>query len=157
MVEFLSDCRLAARSLRHRLGYATLVVATLALGLGVNTVAFSVVNALLLKPFHIPDADKIGWVFIGSKANPLALSSARDLDTLRAGVKTLDQLAGAGRLAVSYDVGGGAEQAWAQVVSANFFEVVPPTLRRGRIVSAADLAVTGAVPVVGNTVARPHG
>ncbi|HEX5217415.1 MAG TPA: FtsX-like permease family protein [Vicinamibacterales bacterium] len=144
----LTDFTHAARGLRHRPGYSAIIVLTLALGLGVNTVAFSVVNALLLKPFHVANADKIGWVFIGTAGDPLALSSANDIDAIRRGAGTLDQVAGGGRLAVGYDSGNGAEQAWAQVASANFFEIVPPPMRRGRTFSAADLAATGAVPIV---------
>ena len=65
----------AARGLRRRPGYTAIVVMTLALGLGVNTVAFSVVNALLLKTFHVPNSDKIGWIFAGTTSDPLAESS----------------------------------------------------------------------------------
>src|SRR5688572_5395582 len=144
----LADFTHAARGLRRRPGYSAIVVLTLALGLGVNTVAFSVVNALLLKPFHIVNADKIGWVFIGTAASPLSLSSASDIDAIRSATRTLDLVAGGGRLAVGFDSGNGAEQAWAQVTSANFFAIVPPPLRRGRTFSEADLATTGAVPIV---------
>src|SRR6187401_304382 len=96
----LADFTHAARGLRHRPGYSVIVVLTLALGLGVNTVAFSVVNALLFKPFHIANADKIGWVFIGTAGDPLALSSANDIEAIRRSSRTLDQIAGGGRLAL---------------------------------------------------------
>ncbi|HKC25518.1 MAG TPA: ABC transporter permease, partial [Thermoanaerobaculia bacterium] len=44
------DLRLAARALTRTPGFLAAVVVTLALGLGVTTAIFSVVNAILLRP-----------------------------------------------------------------------------------------------------------
>ena len=53
------DLRFALRGLRRRPGVSLLAILTLAVGLGVNTVAFSAVNALVFRPFHVPGADQI--------------------------------------------------------------------------------------------------
>jgi len=53
------------RSLRHRPGFAGLVILTLGLGIGAATAIFTVVNAVLLKP--LPYRDPSGLAMIWSK------------------------------------------------------------------------------------------
>ena len=56
---FLHDIRLAGRSLSRQKGWMTVVVATLALGIGANSALFSIVNAVLLRPLPYPESDRI--------------------------------------------------------------------------------------------------
>jgi putative ABC transport system permease protein len=55
----MNDVRLAVRQLRQHRGFATLVVLTLALGIGANTAVFSVVHAVLLNPLPFTDPDRV--------------------------------------------------------------------------------------------------
>jgi hypothetical protein len=51
--QWLQDARYAARALRKNLGFTAVVVLTLALGIGLNTVAFSFYHTLVGKPLPV--------------------------------------------------------------------------------------------------------
>jgi predicted permease len=63
---FLQDFRYALRTLRRSWGLTLVIVVSLAIGIGANTGIFSVVNALLVKPFPYPDADRLVVLWLRS-------------------------------------------------------------------------------------------
>ncbi|MEQ9398443.1 MAG: ADOP family duplicated permease [Longimicrobiales bacterium] len=64
MRTLFQDVRFAFRAARSHLGVSTVVVLTLALGIGANTTIFSVVHGLVLNPFPFPEPDRV--VGVGS-------------------------------------------------------------------------------------------
>jgi predicted permease len=53
------DLRFATRTLGKNLGYTTLAIVVLALGIGANTAIFSAVNAALLRPLPFPHPEQL--------------------------------------------------------------------------------------------------
>jgi putative ABC transport system permease protein len=66
----VTDIRLALRRLTATPGFFSIAVLTLALGMGVNTLLYSAVRGLLLKPLPMTDVDSLVWLFAESSRTP---------------------------------------------------------------------------------------
>jgi predicted permease len=91
----LSDLRLTLRALAKSPGFAFVAVFTLALGIGVNTAIFSIVNAVVLRGLPFPDAGRLLLVRMANPAegsNRLGVSQL-DFADFRAQQKSFEDLA----------------------------------------------------------------
>ena len=57
--EFLGDVHYALRMLRKRPAFSAIAILSLAIGIGANAALFSVVDAVVLHPVPLPDADRL--------------------------------------------------------------------------------------------------
>jgi hypothetical protein len=60
---FLTDLRFGLRVLRKSPGFALIVIAVLALGIGANAAVFSVVDAVLLRALSLRDPDRVVMIW----------------------------------------------------------------------------------------------
>jgi predicted permease len=138
MDSFRLDLKYAVRALINRPGFSALAVLTLALGLGVNTMAFSALNALLYKPTSMTGVESLGWI-LGRAAQSGRESLAwSDYRFFAEHNRTFDSLAVEGRLPLSLRRNGTAEQVWSLAVSANYFSMLGVRPERGRVFDADD-------------------
>src|SRR6478735_917810 len=66
MTDLLQDVRYAFRTFKRTAGLTSMIVASLAIGIGANTAIFSVVNALLLKPLPYPEPQRLAVLWLRS-------------------------------------------------------------------------------------------
>lgn len=66
MSPIFQDLRYALRMVRKNLALTSVIVLSLALGIGANTAIFSVVNALMLKPLPYPQPDRLAILWLRS-------------------------------------------------------------------------------------------
>ena len=59
LTDFLADIRYAVRSLRRASGFTAFVVVTLALGIGMSSATYSMLDGLILRPYPVSDPGRI--------------------------------------------------------------------------------------------------
>lgn len=74
------DVRFALRTLRKNAGFTTVVVVTLALGIGASTAVFSVVEGILLRPLPFPEPDRLVMIWQNDRATGTVRENASTSD-----------------------------------------------------------------------------
>lgn len=149
--EVRQDTHYALRDMRRRPLFAALVIATLAIGIGVNSAAFTVVN-LLFQPMAVPDPGSVVALEVSGIARRFRDSfSYEDLQLLRAKVPSLRAIAGSsGPITVIFSRRSAQampRDAFASFVSDDYFALLGGTMQLGRAIQAADNRAEGVSPV----------
>ena len=136
MTDFLDDARFAIRSLHRTPGLTAFVVITLALGIGMTSGTFSMVDALIFRPYPVPHPSGVVTLVSTTHDNSFDDFSYREYLDIRGKTKSYDGvIANAAMEAVGFSdepaatprIKGG------MMVSGNYFHVlgVEPRLGRG--------------------------
>ena len=142
----ITDLKYGLRWLRKNPGFALVAVLTLAVGIGVNTAMFSVVNAVLLQPLPFPEADRIVWMAeSGPEVKDRWLSYPNFLDW-RARNQSFESMSTFRGWSVNFTGAGEPENLNARMVSAGYFKVMRATPLLGRDFTDEDDR-PGATPV----------
>ena len=128
------DIKYAARLLVKSPGFTAVAVLSLALGIGANTAIFSLVNAVLLRPIPVQEADRLASVFMTDTRNPgnLPLSHLNYKD-LRSQNQVFTDMAAFTFAQVNWSNGNASEQILLQVAAGSYFSVLgtQPAIGRG--------------------------
>jgi predicted permease len=134
----LADVRYGLRVLSRTPAFTLAVVGVLALGIGVNTAMFSIVNAVLLRPLPFAEPEQLVRLFHvpPQEAFPgmtrFSVSPANFYDWKR-DARTFDSMASYRFRQFILTGGGRAESVLAAAVGADFFQVVRAQPALGRV------------------------
>jgi predicted permease len=132
------DLRHALRQLRRKPLFTATAVLTLAIGMGVNTVAFSVVNGMLFKGFALKGVPGVGRVATTPGGDESGYASIPEYQRFREATSGSLDLEAEGRSAVAWKHDGTTDTAWVLYVSGGYFSIVQPPLVAGRLAVARD-------------------
>ena len=133
---FLQDVRFAIRGLRRTPGLTAFVVVTLALGIGMTSATFSMVDALIFRPYPVPHPGNIVTLVSTTRDTPFDDFSYREYRDIRDKTTSYDGvIAYTDMEAVGFSAEPGAtpQVRGGMMVSGNYFDAlgVAPRLGRG--------------------------
>src|SRR5271170_6736747 len=132
----LRDVRFALRMLRKSPGFTAVAIVTLALGIGANAVVFGVLNALILNPLHVPQAESLYGIQHGNDDS--SYQSYPDYLDLRDRNRSFDDIAAYDAAQVGLDAGEDPSRVWIFLASGNYFDVLRLQPFLGRFFHASD-------------------
>ena len=149
MTTLIQDLRYGARMLKRSPGFTVVAIVALALGIGANTSMYSIINAMLLRPFPFQDLDRAVslWETVpkqGEQHLPLSPANFRDWHDQ---AKGFDVIAAVRGWNVNLTGKNLAERLEGFEVTADFFPMLGIAAQLGRTV-AADNFGTGRSNVV---------
>jgi predicted permease len=141
----LSDLRYAFRALRHHPSFSLVAILSIALGIGVNSVIFSLADALLLRPLSVPDAGRVLNVRSQLAGESPASMSYPDFRDFRSRSKAFAELTAfrIARFGVTKAKNELPEMTAGLLVTGNFFEALRVPPRLGRAFGPAEDSVPG--------------
>jgi putative ABC transport system permease protein len=144
----MNDLKFALRQLRKSPGFTVVAVLTLALGIGLNTTIFSLINDLFLRGLPFKEPSRVVHLFGGDKSRDLVdigVSAPRYIH-YREGQTLFDGLAAENFFAFTLTGLGDPVQIFGGRLTSNYFDVLGVRPIRGRIFlpeeeEGADVAV----------------
>jgi macrolide transport system ATP-binding/permease protein len=157
---YWNDIRFAARTLTKNPGFAAIAIATIALGIGVNTGIFTILDSVALKQLPTPGADRLVSVYQDIRGKlPRGIHESASFFSTAEYEKYRDQnhvfagLAAYETLLQATVAGDEPKQIWGQLTSCNYFDVLeqPPALGRAFLAEDCRAPRSGAAVVISDS------
>jgi predicted permease len=130
------DLKLALRQLRRQPIFTLTAVLTLGIGIGVNAVAFTVVNGILFKRGSLGNSDDVGRIATTPGGDESGNASLAEYERFGDTTRGVLDLGAEGRLSMAWQHEGVTEIAWVLFVSSNYFSLVDAQPIAGRVAVA---------------------
>jgi predicted permease len=138
----------AFRRLRSSPGFTAAAIVTLALGIGANTTVFSLVNAVVFRPFGVERQSELASFNMRTSKAQFPTISYPDYKDYRDRNTVLSGLAMYRFIAVNLSRGEGRNaRLWGYEVSGNYFDMLGVQAIRGRVLHPEDDLKRGGHPV----------
>src|SRR6266566_1301417 len=98
LTDFVDDVRYATRSLRRTPGLTACVVITLTLGIGMTTAPFSMIDALIFRPYPVPHPGDVMTLVSTSHDNSFDAFSYREYLDIRGRTQSYDGVVASAQL-----------------------------------------------------------
>lgn len=158
----LQDLRYTGRILRNSPGFTIVAILSIALGIGVNTAIFSLIDAVLLKPLAVRNPEQL--VTVGDPTHTGALSEGAGrsdifsypfFERFRARQQVFNDVYASGRcerldvaLANGSPIGTTENNVRGRFVTGNFFSLLGVHSRIGRVFTEPEVRIPGSAPVI---------
>src|SRR3984893_11717455 len=142
MLRLLSDLRFALRNLGRSPLFTTVVVASLALGIGANTAIFTLIDQLMLRLLPVKDPQQLVMIWttgphMGSNRGDRR-ASYRMYQDFQKKAQAFSQVFCRYQTALSISFGNQTERVQGELVSGNFFQALAVKPALGRVFSPAE-------------------
>ena len=144
----LTDLRHGLRQLLHQPGFSLAAIVSLALGIGLTTALFSVINAVLLRGSPVRQPERLVEIYSGVPEYPQLTNSYPDYLSIRDRADTLDAVAAHSFVRAILSGGERPRLVTGESVSANYFEVLGILPAVGRGFTPEEERARGGAPVV---------
>jgi putative ABC transport system permease protein len=139
METLFQDLRYGVRMLLKQPGFTVVAVVALALGIGANTAIFSVVNAILLRPFNYKDSERLVQINHNyPKLDLKASVSASGYTHYREHGESFEEVSAGTGWPVNLTDAGEPERLQGMAVTHTFFPTLGVEAARGRVFSSEE-------------------
>ena len=148
MDRLFQDLIVSFRRLRSSPGFTVAAILTLALGIGANTTIFSLVNAVVFRPFGVERQNELVFFNMHTAKAEYPAVSYPDYKDYRDRNNVLTGLAMYRIAPVNLSRGGGENsRVWGYLVTGNYFNLLGVSAIQGRVLTPEDDVKRGGHPV----------
>lgn len=139
------DLRHSLRQLARRPIFTASAVLTLAIGMGVNAVAFGVVNGMLFKGYALSGIPGTGRIVTTPGGDESGYASLEEYQRFADATRDVLDIAAEGRSTLAWKHDGLTDTAWVLYVTRQYFSLITPPLVAGRLQVQRQGATTSVV------------
>ena len=145
----LNNIRYYGRRLWQKTGFTAIAIVSLALGIGVNTVIFSLVNAILIREVLLEKPEELVEIYLSRSDSEYGVFSWPDYEDFKDGTtEVFSEVSGTKLVLVQFDSNDGVDLVAGEAVTGNYFTTLGIEAELGRLLLPEDDVAPGGHAVV---------